>query len=492
VANDEGNLGARSFMSTDFAQAEQFSSDKLLQIVFEKAAVGFSLTDRNGRFLSVNRGFAQITGYSERELLGRDFHSITHSEDLPANLKGMQRLLTGEIDCFICEERYITKSGQLVWIQNSVAVIPDQNGSASGFVALTENITERKQADARLREREDRYRDLVEHSQDLICTHDLQGILLSVNEPPLRILGYTREELLNRPLRDFVTVESRSHCDAYLAQIRRDGFAKGLLPVLTKGGEVRLWEFNNSLRTEGVSFPVVRGLARDVTDQKRAEAALRKSEEELRQLTSQLLQLQDEERRKIARDLHDTTSQNLAALITLLGLIAQASGHEEIQHLVSECEKLAAQSLKETRTLSYVLFPPMLEEAGIKSAIRDYLNGFMDRTGITVELEASAHLGRMSHDIELAVFRVVQESLVNIQRHSGSRTAKIRLDRQQGFVSLEVSDRGRGMLKRKLTVGVGIASMTERVKHFGGMLNIESGDMGTTVRVRIPINESKR
>ncbi len=155
----------------------------------------------------------------------------------------------------------------------------DGDGKVSGFVALTEDITDRKRAEDALRESEDRYRDLVENSSDLICTHDAQGILLSVNETPLRILGYSRGELLNKPLRDFVTPETRPLCDAYLAQVQRDGFAKGLLPVVAKNGEVRLWEYNNSLRKEGVSSPVVRGIAHDVTEQKRAEAALRRSEE---------------------------------------------------------------------------------------------------------------------------------------------------------------------------------------------------------------------
>lgn len=147
-------------------------------------------------------------------------------------------------------------------------------------LALTHSqLREREQAAALLQESEDRYRDLVEHSEDLICTHDLQGNLLTVNDPPAKILGYTKEELIHRPLRDFVIAEARPMCDAYLSQIQRDGSAKGLLSVLTKNGEVRLWEYNNTLRKEGVNSPIVRGTAHDVTEQKRAERALRLSEE---------------------------------------------------------------------------------------------------------------------------------------------------------------------------------------------------------------------
>lgn len=131
-------------------------------------------------------------------------------------------------------------------------------------------------------ENDDLYRDLVEHSHDLICTHDLQGILLSINKAPLEILGYSRDEMLNKPLRNFVAPEARANCDQYLAEIKRDGFAKGILPVLTKGGEIRLWEYDNTVRTYGVGAPIVRGMAHDVTEQKRTEKALRKTEERFR------------------------------------------------------------------------------------------------------------------------------------------------------------------------------------------------------------------
>ena len=610
------------------------------------------------------------------------------------------------------------------------------------FTGLIQDIRKRKRAEDKLRKNEDLYRDLVENSSDLICTHDAQGILLSVNETPLRILGYSRDEVLNKPLRDFVTPEARALCDAYLAQVQRDGFAKGLLPILTKTGEVRLWEYNNSVRKEGVSSPIVRGIAHDVTEQKRAEAALRRSEEkfskafhsspvemwittleegrfldinetverntgytrdevigrtklelglwvepadraaiveevkkkgrviareiqirsksgeigtklysaelltigreqcllavceditdrkrvqenlirseaflaagqrlshtgswawnpssgelfwsvetfrifgfdpattkptveiflqcvhrddrpileqvldrvvreecdmevdyrivlpngsvkdlhgvalpifnssgeltefvgtvidvterkkteeELRRLSGQLLRLHDEERRSIARDLHDSTGQELVALATFLGQLHSSipSSNRKLRKLLSECQALADQLIREVRTLSYVLHPPMLDEAGLEEAIRHYAEGFSKRSGIQVELEVPRCFGRISRDVELALFRVVQESLTNIQRHSGSREAKIRIKRNAEKVTLEVSDRGHGIAgdeQRKTGTiapggGVGIPSMQERVKQIGGRLEIDSNSRGTTIRVTIP------
>ncbi|HKO05152.1 MAG TPA: PAS domain S-box protein [Candidatus Acidoferrales bacterium] len=152
-------------------------------------------------------------------------------------------------------------------------------GKVLTFRGTAEEFDPRKNTEAALRESEDRYRDLVEHSTDLICTHTLDGRLLSVNELPAKLLGYSREELLNKPMRDFLLPEARAQFDESLLKIQRDGFVKGVMVVLTKSGERRIWEYHNSLRTEGVTVPIVRGIAHDITDQKRLEKALRLSEE---------------------------------------------------------------------------------------------------------------------------------------------------------------------------------------------------------------------
>jgi signal transduction histidine kinase len=218
--------------------------------------------------------------------------------------------------------------------------------------------------------------------------------------------------------------------------------------------------------------------------------------EELRRLSGQLLRLQDEERRNIARDLHDSTGQDLVALATMLGQLRASipSAKRKSRRLLSECKALADQCICEVRTLSYVLHPPVLDQAGLGEAIRDYVDGFTKRSGIHVELEVPPRVGRMARDIELVLFRVVQESLTNIQRHSGSQRAKIRVNRNS-HLTMEISDFGRGLPvitqrgkeEARLEVGVGVPSMQERVKLIGGHLDIESGNQGTTVRVTVPL-----
>jgi NO-binding membrane sensor protein with MHYT domain len=223
--------------------------------------------------------------------------------------------------------------------------------------------------------------------------------------------------------------------------------------------------------------------------------------EELRRLSGQLLRLQDEERRNIARELHDSMGQDLVALATMQGQLggSMASAERKSHRLLDECKALADKCIREVRTLSYLLHPPILDQAGLGDAIREYVGGFSERSGIQVELELPPNLGRMARDIELAVFRVVQESLTNSQRHSGSQRAKVRIHRGSDL-TLEVSDLGRGLssgaqrggAEPRLEVGVGISSMRERVKLIGGRLEIDFSSHGTSVRVTIPLGENER
>jgi len=216
----------------------------------------------------------------------------------------------------------------------------------------------------------------------------------------------------------------------------------------------------------------------------------------MRALTGRLMRAQDDERRRIAQMLHETTAQNLAALKMLLAQLNRAPGGlgEDERQVLADGMSLAEQSMTEIRTLSYLLHPPFLDEMGLLSALRWYVTGFSKRSGIHVDLELPESFERPSAEIETSLFRVVQESLINIHRHAGSATARIRLRSEAEAMALEIEDHGRGipglLLEHILsgggTVGVGIAGMSERIKQLGGRLDITSDDRGTTVRARLP------
>lgn len=347
------------------AEEARRQSEELLRAAFEQVAVGFSMTDLDGRFVKVNEALCGITGYSEEELLNASYQAITHPEDLPKNLEIAMSLEAGKLRSMVYQKRYIKKSGEPVWVQNSVSSMSDGNGKVSGFVALTEDINERKRAE--------------------------------------------------------------------------DG---------------------------------------------------------IRKLSGQLLHLQDEERRKIARDLHDVTGQDLVALSTTLERLhaTTPATNRKSKKVISQCQGLTDRCIREIRTLSYVLHPPMLDESGLEDAIRHYASGFTERTGIDVRLEITPDFGRLATEEEMALFRVMQESLVNIQRHSGSFSASILLDRNREGILLEMKDSGRGIpgngqgQNKCLSApgGVGIQSMRERMTQVGGRLEIESSSSGTTVRAIVP------
>lgn len=222
----------------------------------------------------------------------------------------------------------------------------------------------------------------------------------------------------------------------------------------------------------------------------------------LRQLTARLLNLQDEERRRIARELHDNAGQALAALAMNLGAVAKDLDRlVKTAGTVADSASLVQEMSNDIRTMSYLLHPPMLDETGLAPALRWYVDGFAERSKIAVELDCGQDLGRLSREVETAVFRLVQECLTNIHRHSGSPTATIRIARIDGVVRVEVRDQGQGLTAQKReqmisggTVGVGIRGIRERVRQLGGTLEISSDGIGagTCILVRLPAAEAIR
>jgi signal transduction histidine kinase len=229
---------------------------------------------------------------------------------------------------------------------------------------------------------------------------------------------------------------------------------------------------------------------------------LRGTEQTLRELAISVVRAQDEERRRIARDLHDSTGQNLIAATLLLGRIEDALP-AAAKPMLGQVEEALQQSIREVRTVSYLLHPPLLDEMGLAPALRGYVDGYMERSGIAVDLEIAPDIDRLPADTELAVFRVVQEALTNVSRHSRSPTAGIRLARKRASdgqtIVLTIEDAGRGIpaignrrapIGRKVgsgSPGVGLASMRERLHQIGGRLEIDSAVGRTVVTAIIPV-----
>ena len=287
------------------------------------------------------------------------------------------------------------------------------------------------------------------------------------------------QELLNR-----AAAEGRVEYEGW--RIRKDGSRFWANVVLTA---VR--DRNGKLLGFG---KVTRDLTERVSAQKALEESNRKlvqSERSLRELSRYLLRAQDEERRLIGREMHDSLGQILSVL--KMKLDAVSAQDNSTSREISQCAKLVDQAVTEVRTVSYLLYPPMLEELGLGSAIPWYLDGFSKRSGIAVTYDIPDNLGRLERDSELALFRVLQEGLTNIHKHSGTSAASLRITRSDDKALLELTDSGKGfpadiLQSPAANWGVGLRGMSERLRQLGGDLQVTSGVGGTQLRATVPLS----
>jgi two-component system, sensor histidine kinase and response regulator len=274
---------ARDVTERKRAEEALRASETRFQSAFDHAPTGITLVSPTGGFLQVNKSFCGIVGYPEEELLALDFQSITQADDLAASQKMMRQLLAGEFTTVQLEKRYIHKLGHEVFALTHLSLVPDAQGKPLYVIAQIQDISERKRAEEALRESEERYRELVENGQGLICTHDLNGKLLSVNPAAAQALGYAPSEMVGKSLIEFISPTVQPAFDHYLKLIAAEPSINGLMNLITKEGEERVWRYRNS-RIEGQRKVYVLGHAQDITERMQAENALRQSEEKYREL----------------------------------------------------------------------------------------------------------------------------------------------------------------------------------------------------------------
>jgi PAS domain S-box-containing protein len=368
---------------------------------------------------------------------------------------------------------------------------------------------------------------IVDSSDDAIISKNLDGVITSWNHGAQCIFGWTSQEAVGQLITLIIPPELHDQEIEILTRVavgqRIDHFET---VRITKSGErVEVALTISPVRGRRRRIIGASKIARDISERKRVEEQLRaardhleqrvaertaelqeknaeliKQTEIVRDLSGRLLQLQDEERRRIARELHDSVGQSLIAVNLNISTVAveRKKLSPEAKKCIEEAARLVEQSLSEIRTISYLLHPPLLDEVGLQSAIRWFVEGFSQRSKIAVSLEMASDFDRLASDLELAIFRIVQECLTNIHRHSGSATARIHLALQNGSIHLEVSDEGKGIpLEKQLalntsgSLGVGFRGMRERIRQLGGALQLHSNENGTSVTATLPVRSVK-
>ena len=505
----------------------------LMRAVVESSDDGIVSKDLNGVITSWNAGAQRIFGYTEAEVIGQPITII-----IPPELQGEERLVLKRLRAGERIEHYetvrLTKRGKRVDVSLTISPMKDSTGRIVGASKIARDITERKQADEELRkaheELEIRVRErtaelaqsnrllqtqiqeriqaqealerqtavlreqsrLLDLANDAIFIRSFDGTISYWNEGAERLYGWTKEEALENRLGMLLQTEFPIPFEEIREVLVREGNWEGeLIHTRRDGSRVTVnsrWTLWRSAEGNPLGWLQINT---DITGRKRAE-------ESLRALTARLLQLQDDERRRIARELHDSAGQILVALDINLSLVQKNEGlAPNAANAVRESIALVQQLSKELRTTSHLLHPPLLDESGLPSAVRWFVDGFAKRSKISVDLEIAPDLGRLPRELETTIFRMVQECLTNINRHSGSPTASIRIARNSNHVSVAVRDRGKGMSADNyrnsfgpITPGVGIQGMRERVRQLGGHLQIHSGTSGTTVRATLPVTNA--
>ncbi|MEO6739046.1 MAG: PAS domain S-box protein [Chthoniobacteraceae bacterium] len=443
--------------------------------IVDTAEEGVWTIDTQEKISFVNPKMARMLGYTVEEILGCRLYDFMDDEARAEAIEYVKRRKDGVTEQF--DFRMRCKDGSVLWTLVATNPIHDASGTYAGTLAMLTDITERKAADAALRDSEVRYRQLFDANPHPMWVYDLESLrFLAVNAAAIAHYGYSREKFLAMTIKDIRPPEDVPSLIADVAAVTEGLSERRTWRHRKQDGKlIHVETTSHVLDFDGRRAEVV--LAHDITERLRSEA--------------RLLQAEDAERRRIAKELHDSTAQDLVAVTMNLGTLQELlpPGDTKAARLLADSIALLENSANDIRTLSYVLHPPRLDEAGLAGALAEYAAGFTTRTDTRIRVEIAPDFGRLPEDMEIVLFRVVQEGIANVLRHAGSDTATIRLVRAEGNAVLEVEDYGRGMADAGAR-GVGIAGMRERLQHLGGRIEIESDRSGTIVRAVLPLREN--
>jgi len=479
-------------------------SEYLLAEAQRLAHIGSWSWDVPNKVVTWSDELYRIFGFQPHEIEpAREAMQLLHADDRDPVMAAIASTFKTK-EPFSCFYRIRRHDGVERMVHSRGYLVSDDRGEPLSVFGTTQDVTERKQAEEALRRSEQLLRLVLDAIPVGVALMDPDGDVILSNPASTRIWG--GEAIRSAPdryikskgwWRDTARQLEAQDWASVRALVRGETSINEVIDIETYDG-VRKTIQNSAvpIRDERQAIVGAVVINEDVSDRITAERELEASASQMQALAGRLVHAQDDERRRIAQLLHETTAQDLAGLKMLLARLNRTSERLSAadRSLLIESMDLVERSMSGVRTLSYLLHPPLLDESGLLPAVRWYVEGFARRSGIKVDLDAPLTMERLPRDVETTLFRVVQEALINIHRHAQSATARLRL-RLDEDVTLEVQDDGRGMAPELVArlmsggggSGVGIAGIRERLTPLAGALEIESSERGTTVRAVVPL-----
>jgi PAS domain S-box-containing protein len=530
---------------TERKQAEEAlrESEERFHAILRQATAGIVRKDAEGRLIFVNQAFCNMLGYTESELLGKTIWDLTHPDDVEENKRLYDRTMMEGIP-FKLEKRLIREDGSILWVDVSVSPVIDATGKPHSAVAVEVDITGRKQAEEAVSASKERYRNLFDLVPVAVYACDAKGLIQEFNQQAVELWG--REPKKNDPSERFCGSfkmfypdgRFMPHKECPMARLLRgetlkpheleilierpDGTRRNIIPhplalknergeivgaincvydiTARKQAEEALQQLNlqleNSVLSRTAKLREVNQTLRDeIAERKKAEEALHESRKRLQVLSQRLVHIQEEERRAIARELHDRVGQSLSALnINLVILNNQMSDHatQPIRTRMSDSMQLAAETITLVRDVMADLRPSVLDDYGLEAALQSHIDSFRSRYNIKVQFEKPVRpIPRLGSSVEMTFLRIAQEALINIARHAEAEQATLSLQPDEKTVRLIVQDDGIGInswQEANRPGSHGLTIMRERAEAFRGDLKVTSiPGKGTKVEVSIPI-----
>lgn len=477
-------------------EAELEAGRARLAGIIASAFDGIITADADLRIVAFNHAAETMFLAHRGEMIGRRLAELFPERGRAALHESVTRFLAGDETSRRIggpEETHVLRSDGTEFPAD-LSISQTTTGGGRYVTLIVHDATERRRAAEAIRESRHRLQVAIEAAHLGFWDLDLMARRVDFSEEWKRLLGYSGDAV-------------GSGIDELLRHVHPDDapalrrFEEHLLatPSGSAGTELRFRHKDGDYREVLVRCTVLRdhdGVPTRVIGTTVDLTPMRDSERMVRRLSARILRLQDTERRRIARELHDTTAQNLAALNMNLARLARTIGPADTRTtaLLEDSVALTDLCVQEIRTLAYLLHPPLLDDLGLDRAVVDYVRGFSERSGIPVELDMPGPIGRLPDEIELSLFRIIQEGLANVARHAACTAASVRLVRTGGTIELEIVDNGRGIppevlarLRSGAPLGVGVTGMSERLDQIGGRLELESRPGATTVRATVAL-----